>query len=93
MMIRRGLDVGIDEKIYYSNSKVVLGYIQNVSSRFYVKVANRVQIIRNATASSPWRYIYTARNPSDRATRCVTPEKLVESPWILGPEFLWNPHP
>ena len=88
-MIRRGLDVGIDEEIY-SDSKVVLGYIQNVSRRFYVKVANRVHLIRNATAPSPWRYIYTARNPADRATRCVTPEKLVESPWILGLEFLWN---
>ena len=29
--------------------------------------------------------------PADLATRCVTPEKLVESLWILGPEFLWHP--
>ena len=90
-MIRRELDVQIDEEIYYSDSKVVLGYIQNESRRFYVYVANRVQHIRNATAPSQWRYIDTARNPADLATRCVTPEKLVESPWILGPEFLRNP--
>ena len=91
MMIRRELDVQIDEEVYYSDSKVVLGYIQNESRRFYVYVANRVQHIRNATAPSQWRYIDTARNPADLATRCVTPEKLAESPWILGPEFLRNP--
>ena len=91
MMIRRELDVQVDEEIYYSDSKVVLGYIQNESRRFYVYVANRVQHIRNATAPSQWRYIDTARNPADLATRCVTPEKVVESPWILGPKFLRNP--
>ena len=90
-MIRRELDVQIDEGIYHSDSKVVLGYIKNESRRFYVYVANRVQHIRNATAPSQWRYIDTARNPADLTTRCVTPEKLVESPWILGPEFLRNP--
>ena len=41
MMIRRELDVQIDEEIYYSDSKVVLGYIQNESRRFYVYVVNR----------------------------------------------------
>lgn len=29
MMIGRELDVKIDEEIYYSDSKVVFGYIQN----------------------------------------------------------------
>ena len=33
-MIRKELEV--NEEIYYSNSKVVLGYIQNKSRRFYV---------------------------------------------------------
>ena len=70
--------------------KVVLGYIQNESKSFYVYVANHVQLTGNATAPNQWRYIDTARNPADRTTRCVTSGKLVESPWILGPEFLWN---
>ena len=91
MMIRRELDVQIDEEIYYSDSKVVLGYIQNESRRFYVYVAIRVQHIRNVTAPSQWRYIDTARNPADLATSRVTPEKLVELPWTLRPEFLRNP--
>ena len=92
-MIRRELDVKVDEEIYYSDSKVVLGYIQNESRRFYVYVANRVQMIRNTTEPSQWRYIDTASNPADLATRCLSPDKLLESRWTSGPEFLWSPRP
>ena len=89
-MIRRELDVEVNEEIYYSDSKVVLGYIQNESRRFYVYVANRVQTIHNATDPHQWRYIDTANNPADLATRCMSPDNLMESRWLLGPEFLWN---
>ena len=65
MMNRTELDIEIDEEIYYSDSKVVLGYIQNESRRFYV---------HNAAAPSQGRYINTARNPADLATRYVTPQ-------------------
>ena len=65
MMNRIELDIEIDEEIYYSDSKVVLGYIQNESRGFYV---------HNATAPSQGRYINTARNPADLATHCVIPQ-------------------
>lgn len=92
-MIRKELDVEVNEEIYYSDSKVVLGYIQNESRRFYVYVANRVQTIHNTTEPSQWRYIDTTNNPADLATRCMSPDKLMESRWTSGPEFLWNPLP
>ena len=40
------IDMKISEVIYYTDSKVVLGCIAN-ESRFYVYVANRVQLIRS----------------------------------------------
>lgn len=89
-MIRKELDLEVNEEIYYSDSKVVLGYIQNESRRFYVYVANRVQTIRNTTDPHQWRYTDTANNPADLATRCMSPDKLMESRWLLGPEFLWD---
>ena len=92
-MIRRELDIKVDEEIYYSDSKVVLGHIQNESRRFYMYVANHVQMIRNTTEPSQWRYIDTASNPADLATRCLSPDKLLESWWTSGPEFLWSPRP
>ena len=87
-MMRKELDVKFDEEFYYSDSKAVLGYIQNESRRFYVYVANRVQAIRNVTKPSQWRYIDSANNPADLATRGVPSNKLMESRWMSGPEFL-----
>ncbi|KAK3750007.1 hypothetical protein QZH41_008650 [Actinostola sp. cb2023] len=81
----------IDDVIFYTDSKVVLGYIQNESRRFYVYVANRVQIIRKVAEPSQWKYIGTSENPADLATRCIKPLKLVESDWLTGPSFLKNP--
>ena len=55
MMIHRELDVEINKEIYYWDSKVVLGYIENESGRFYVYVANSVQLFCKTTAPSQWR--------------------------------------
>lgn len=85
---RRELDAEVDKDIYYSDSKVVLGYIQNKSRRLYVSVANHVQAIHNATEPSQWRYIDGAHKPVDLATRWMSQSKLMESQWMLGPEFL-----
>lgn len=41
------LSLEIDQTTFYTDSKVVLGYIQNECRRFYVYVANQVQMIRN----------------------------------------------
>lgn len=78
----------IDEIIFYTDSKVVLGYIQNESKRFYVYVANRVQIIRAHSHPSQWRYIDSAANPADLTTRSITTKHLPNSCWFKGPEFL-----
>ena len=56
MMIHRELDVEINKEIYYWDSKVVLGYIENESGRFYVYVANSVQLFCKTTAPSQWRW-------------------------------------
>ena len=82
------LSIPIQEVVYYTDSKVALGYIQNDSRRFYVYVANRVQIIRNVSNPSQWRYIDTASNPADLATRGIAAENLIDSKWLSGPEFL-----
>ena len=42
--VLKEIDMEIAGVAYYTDSKVVLGYIANESRRFYVYVANRVQI-------------------------------------------------
>ena len=79
-------------EIFWTDSKVVLGYIKNDSKGFHVFVANRVQEIRDQISPSQWRHIETKCNPADDASRGITAKELVESSrWISGPEFLWMP--
>ena len=82
------IDLKISDVIYYTDSKVVLGYITNESRRFYVYVANRVELIRSMSTPEQWRYVETDLNPADLATRRVPSSKLMEMNWLLGPEFL-----
>lgn len=85
------IDLKISDVIYYTDSKVVLGYITNESRRFYVYVANRVELIRSMSTPEQWRYVETDLNPADLATRGVPSRKLMETSWLVGPEFLREP--
>ena len=91
-MLRQELQYERVEEIFWTDSKVVLGYIKNDSKRFHVFVANHVQQIRDQTSPSQWRHVDTKCNPADDASRGITAKELVESSrWISGPEFLWMP--
>ena len=80
----------ISEVLFYTDSKVVLGYTCNESRRFYIYVANCVQIIRTISSPDHWRYVKSCNNPADLATRGLHTRDLTESEWINGPEFLRN---
>ena len=86
--VLKEIDTEIARVIYYTDSKVVLGYITNDSKRFYVYVANRVQLIRSLSMPSQGRYVESENNPADLARRGVKASKLMESRWLSGPEFL-----
>lgn len=48
---------------FYSESKVVLGYIHNVSKLFFVYMHNRVHRLRQTTPQQ-WHYVPTDKNPA-----------------------------
>jgi len=56
------------EEIFWTESKVVLGYIANESRSFHVYVANHVQEIQDKTSPKQWRYVETRSNPADNAS-------------------------
>ena len=89
--VSKEIDLEIDQVTYYTDSKVVLGYLQNNNRRFYVYVTNRVQLIRRLSAPSQWRYIDTTQNPPDLATCRLTASNLMDSDWLKGPHCLRNP--
>lgn len=76
--------------MFYTDSKVVLGYIRNGSRRFYVYVTNRVELIRKISTPDQWRYVDSFNNPADLATRGLRAKDLTESDWLNGPRFLRN---
>ena len=70
---REELEIKIDEKFYWCDSKVVLGYIKNSMKRFKLFVANRVKAINNATDAMSWHYIPSGMNPADISSRGLKP--------------------
>ena len=89
-LITDELDLKPETIAYYSDSRVVLGYITNESKRFYVYVSNRVERTRKSSTPEQWHYVPTHLNPADLATRSVDAQNLKDSVWHRGPNFLHN---
>ncbi|XP_051519046.1 uncharacterized protein LOC127420658 [Myxocyprinus asiaticus] len=89
-LLRKELEIDDLQEYFWTNSKVVLGYINNDARRFHVFVANRIQCIKQSTDSKQWRYVTSEENPADYASRGLTAEDLMTSNWLTGPKFLWQ---
>ena len=83
-------DYQIDNTYYYTDSQIVLGYLNNETRRFHVFVANRAQKIRNYSHPTNWNYVPTKLNPADHASRGLQAEKFDTSLWVTGPPFLYG---
>ena len=91
-VLRKELEYEEVKETYWTDSKTVLGYINNDARRFHVFVGNRVQEIRDKTSPEQWHYIGTKENPADVASRGSSVQELIDnSLWWNGPELLWKP--
>ncbi|XP_074632702.1 uncharacterized protein LOC141891606 [Acropora palmata] len=66
-------------EVFWTNSKVVLGYVSNEARRFHTFVANRVQLIRDRTSPDQWNHVETKSNPADDASRGLTAQELISN--------------
>ncbi|XP_071991443.1 uncharacterized protein [Engystomops pustulosus] len=89
-LIATEMNIKIEDVEFYTDSKVVLGYICNESRRFYVYVSNRVLRIRRSTSPKQWHFVPTDHNPADQATRPVAANCLEDTIWFTGPTFLYD---
>lgn len=79
----------LQDSVFWSDSTALLKYIQNESSRFKCFVANRVSEILRAFSVAQWRYIDSANNPADFASRGLKVDLLLKKQmWEFGPSFL-----
>ncbi|KAL7724972.1 hypothetical protein ACLKA6_009761 [Drosophila palustris] len=73
----------------WSDSSVVLSWLQQEPSKFNVFVANRICAIQQLTEGMEWHYVPTAMNPADMLSRGSSPRDLLHSElWLHGPSFL-----
>lgn len=89
-LLKRELQFPDIAEHFWTDSRVVLGYIKNEARRFHTFVANRVQKIHLGSLPEQWRYISSEENPADHASRGLTPNELLSSSWLTGPQFLWE---
>lgn len=89
-LIKDEIDMEVDAVRFFTDSKIVLGYIHNCTRRFYMYVANRVTRIRRTTHPDQWYYVPTDLNPADHATRSIPAAQLQHSNWFSGPAFLYR---
>jgi len=88
-VLKEELDYEELQDLYWTDSKVVLGFISNESRRFHGYVANRVQFFRDQTSPEQWRYVESGSNPADEGSRGVNAKEFMrKSQWIRGPESL-----
>ncbi|XP_017474160.1 PREDICTED: uncharacterized protein LOC108364823 [Rhagoletis zephyria] len=72
---------------FWSDSTTTIWWIRSDPGALKELVSNRVSQIQALTAVSNWRYVRTADNPADCASRGSTIQQLMRHPlWWNGPE-------
>ncbi|XP_045458141.1 uncharacterized protein LOC123668452 [Melitaea cinxia] len=73
----------------WTDSTIVLAWLNSLPNRWKVFVANRVSEILTSLNPSQWSHVSTDNNPADCASRGITPSELIgKDLWLNGPSFL-----
>ncbi|XP_043064713.1 uncharacterized protein LOC122320586 [Drosophila ficusphila] len=73
---------------FWSDSQIVLHWLQEHSVTLSTFVGNRVSEIQDSTSTGEWKYVPTSLNPADIVSRGATTHELQASIWFSGPPFL-----
>lgn len=89
--VSNALRCKINNKYFWSDSTITLGWIKTQPKLLKAFVCNRINEIHELTERNSWRYVPTDLNPADLASRGVAPNVLIDSAlWWEGPSFLLN---
>lgn len=87
------LSLKIDHKFYWTDSTIVLAWINTTTRQLKTFAANRVAEIQTTTTSSEWRHVSTNENPADLLSRGSPPDQLIDcNLWWQGPTWLLQHH-
>ena len=86
---RQTLDVPIQDVYVYTDSTIVLAWLDGQAKRYCIYSANRISTTIKLLPSNRWRHVPTSQNPADAVSRGVTAEELKNHPlWWHGPPWL-----
>lgn len=87
--IKEELTLPIHEVTFWTDSTIVLQYINNSHTRFQTFVSNRLATIHDISTPSQWRHVSSDLNPADYASRGFNShERTKLKIWLEGPRFL-----
>lgn len=82
------------ETICFTDSQVVLAWLQTPVHTLPTFEANRVSQIQSITPASYWCHVKSEENPADLASRGCGPDQLKDAAlWWHGPHWLYDPLP
>ena len=86
--ISKALSIQLLPTSFWTDSMIVLGFINNTQRRFHTYVSNRINKIRQKSDPSQWFFVPGDVNPSDVLTRKKLPSQFDQKSWMNGPAFL-----
>jgi hypothetical protein len=90
--LKTTLNTTFDQCVYWTDSTIVLSWLQLQLSSLKTFVANRVSQIQSLTDPKEWCHVPSEQNPADILSRGRIPPQLNQSSlWWHGPQFLNEP--
>ncbi len=87
--IRLILDVPLCDIYAWTDSTIVVNWLDGNPKRFKTYVGNRISNILDLIPSDKWRHVRGSENPADCASRGLYPSELLQhSLWWDGPRWL-----
>ncbi|KAI5630727.1 pao retrotransposon peptidase domain-containing protein [Phthorimaea operculella] len=90
-LILQERDVCIDDILLFTDSSVVLAWLNTPSYKLKIFVATRVTKILETFPANHWRHVSGESNPADVCSRGALPSTLMAmSEWLHGPHWILN---
>ena len=86
---RKVLDVSLSSIYAWTDSTIVLNWLDGSPKRFKTYVGNRISTILDLIPPDTWNHVSGLENPADCASRGLYPTELLDHPlWWNGPDWL-----
>ena len=83
------MDIPIENVHAWSDSSIVIAWLDGSPKRYKTFVGNRISIITQSIPPEAWKHVRTDLNPADCASRGISPLELKNHPmWWDGPSWL-----